>query len=152
MSGILVLALRLGLAVCLYAFLGWGLFTMWRDLQQRGLGLASRRIPTLSLTIQRGREDVVQRAYQQPEVMIGRDPACDLPLDDDTISARHAHLSFHHGQWWIEDLGSTNGTLLNRERLTTPTVITSGDQVDCGKTALIISIGSQAEISPTTRL
>ncbi len=152
MSGILVLALRLGLAACLYAFLGWGLFTLWRDLQQRGMGLASRRIPTLNLTIQRGPGDVGLRTFQQPEVMIGRDPACDLPIEDDTISARHAHLSFHHGQWWVEDLGSTNGTLLNQVRLTTPTVLATGDQVDCGKTALIISIGSQAETSPTTRL
>jgi pSer/pThr/pTyr-binding forkhead associated (FHA) protein len=152
MSGTLVLVLRLGLALCLYAFLGWGLFTLWRDLQARGLNLAGRRVPSVNLTIQRGHGETTRRVFQLAEITLGRDPACDLPLDDDAISARHARLSYHHGQWWAEDLGSTNGTRLNQALLATPTVITSGDQIECGHTALVVSIGASAETSPTIRL
>ena len=152
MSGPIVLALRLGLAVCLYAFLGWGLFTLWRDLQAQGISLAGRKAPAVSLAIQLGPRETTRRVFQQIEVTLGRDPACDVPLNDDAVSARHARLAYHHGQWWAEDLGSTNGTRLNQAQLNTPTVITTGDQIECGHTALIVSIGASADPSPTTRL
>ena len=152
MSGVIVLALRLALAACLYAFLGWALFNLWRDLQTRGASLAGRKAPSLSLTLQRKGRETTRRAFQQTEIMVGRDPACDVLLDDDAISARHVHLSYHHGQWWVEDLGSTNGTRLNQSPLATPTVITTGDQIECGHAALIVSIGAATDPSPTTRL
>jgi pSer/pThr/pTyr-binding forkhead associated (FHA) protein len=152
MSGILVLILRLGLAACLYAFLGWALFHLWKDLRTQGLSLAGRKAPVLSLTIQRAGGETTHRAFQQSDISIGRDSACDIPLNDDAISVRHVHLSYHHGQWWVEDLGSTNGTRLNQAPLSTPTVITTGDQVECGHTAIIISIGATATPSPTLRL
>jgi pSer/pThr/pTyr-binding forkhead associated (FHA) protein len=67
-----------------------------------------------------------------PEVIIGRDPHCEYPIPDETISAHHARLSFHHNQWWLEDLRSTNGTLLNGEKVDIPTIIVSGDEVCLG--------------------
>jgi len=152
MSGVIVLALRLALAACLYAFLGWALFNLWRDLQTRGVSLAGRKAPSLSLTLQRKGRETIRRAFQQTEIMVGRDPACDVLLDDDAISARHVQLSHHHGQWWVEDLGSTNGTRLNQSPLATPTVLTTGDQIECGHTALIVSIGAATDPSPTARL
>jgi len=152
MSGVIVLALRLALAACLYAFLGWALFSLWRDLQTRSASLAGRKAPSLSLTLQRKGRETIRRAFQQTEIMVGRDPACDVLLDDDAISARHVQLSHHHGQWWVEDLGSTNGTRLNQSPLATPTVLTTGDQIECGHTALIVSIGAATDPSPTARL
>jgi pSer/pThr/pTyr-binding forkhead associated (FHA) protein len=152
MSGPIVLALRLGLAVCLYAFLAWLLFSLWRDLQGRGANLAGRKAPTLSLTIQHEHGETVRRTFQQTEITLGRDPVCDLPLEDDAVSARHTRLSHHHGQWWAEDFGSTNGTRLNQTPLTAPTVLTTGDQIECGHTAIIISIDAGADPSPTIRL
>ncbi len=44
---------------------------------------------------------------------IGRDPKCDVCIDDGSVSRRHAQVSYISGQWWLEDLGSSNGTLLN---------------------------------------
>ena len=152
MSGIIVLILRLALAVCLYAFLGWALFHLWKDLHTQGVYLSLRKAPALSLTTQSANGETNYRAFQQTDIAIGRDPTCDLPLNDDAVSARHVRLSHHHGQWWAEDLGSTNGTRLNQSPLDTPTVITSGDQIECGHTALIVSIGAATDPSPTTRL
>ncbi|MEW6406714.1 MAG: FHA domain-containing protein, partial [Chloroflexota bacterium] len=53
-------------------------------------------------------------------------------------STHHARLSFSRGQWWVEDLESTNGTLLNQELVTAPTVVTPGDQLRCGEATLTI--------------
>lgn len=152
MSGIIVLSLRLILAACLYAFLGSILIISWKELQKLGVGLAARKPPILNLSIQHAGTNTIYRAFQQSGVSIGRDPSCDICLDDDAVSGRHAHLSYHHGQWWAEDLRSTNGTRLNQAILDTPTVITSGDQIECGHIALIVSIGALVDPSPTARL
>jgi pSer/pThr/pTyr-binding forkhead associated (FHA) protein len=152
MSGVIVLVLRMILAICLYAFLGWALFSLWRDLQMQGVHLVMRKAPPLGLTLQSPGNKTSHRAFHQSGVSIGRDPACDVTLADEAVSARHLQLSFHHGQWWAEDLGSTNGTRLNQSPLSTPTVLTTGDQIECGHTAIIVSIGAAIDPSPTIRL
>src|SRR5262245_28378624 len=49
---------------------------------------------------------------------VGRDPSADIPLDYPSVSRRHARLERHGGLWGVEDLGSTNGTRVNGERVT----------------------------------
>ncbi len=61
-------------------------------------------------------------------------------MTDETISARHAMLSYHNNQWWVEDLGSTNGTYLNLLPVTTPTVLVGGDILMFGKVSLDVKI------------
>ncbi|HPC05151.1 MAG TPA: FHA domain-containing protein [Anaerolineaceae bacterium] len=139
MSAALVLILRLLLALVLYAFLGYALYTLWRDLKVTSLLVATRKIPSMTLS-RLEQEPGEGKAFQVPEVMIGRDPSSDYPIQDETVSSRHAKLSYHHNQWWVEDLTSTNGTFLNDERLSTPTVIISGDLLRCGKIDLVVSI------------
>jgi pSer/pThr/pTyr-binding forkhead associated (FHA) protein len=140
MSGPVVLVLRLLLTISLYIFLGWAFISLWRDIKLQSAFLSARRIPPISLTLTRADQVLQIRRFTQPEVTIGRDPACECSLDDDSISARHARLSFHHNQWWLEDLGSTNGTLINQEQLTVPTVVVTGDEFRCGKTLLAITL------------
>jgi hypothetical protein len=139
MSGVLVLVLRLLMVLALYGFVGWALYTIWRDLKDRSDTLSQRKIPTLELGIQTA-DEVALRRFSQPEVVIGRDPVSDFPISNETVSARHARLAYHHNQWWVEDLHSTNGTFLNDERLSTPTVIISGDGLKCGGISLIVII------------
>jgi hypothetical protein len=148
MSGPVVLALRLLLAVSLYAFLGWAFFSLWRDIKQQGALLASRKVPPINLTIALGEPTAQIRHFVQAEVTIGRDPACECPVDDEAISARHARLSFHHNQWWLEDLDSTNGTLLNQEKLAMPTVVMSDDEFKCGETCFAISFAGDNLMPP----
>ena len=152
MSAPFVLALRVLLAVSLYAFLGWTLFTIWRELRTQGTLLAARKIPGINLIIQVSDEPPVQRYFTQSEILLGRDSHCDIPLPDDTVSIRHARLSHHHGQWWLEDLGSTNGTRLNKDKVSIPTVVINGDQVECGKAAITINLGIDTTNPPTQRI
>lgn len=132
MSGILVLALRILVTICLYAFLAWALYTIWRDLQLSSALLTSQIVPTLTITFL-DNEEHDQREYKTSEIVIGRDPSCECVLSDETVSAHHARLSYHHKQWWLEDLNSTNGTFLNEEPISTATVIISGDEIRCGR-------------------
>ena len=149
MTATIVLILRLLLAAALYAFLGWALWTLLQDFKQQGDKLAVQKKPaiTLYIKIERGKESV--RRFLQPEIMIGRDPGCDLALMDEALSAHHARLAHHHGQWWLEDLNSTNGTLLNREKLTTAAVVITGDQFKCGNTVFGIQVENSDGLSPT---
>jgi len=68
-----------------------------------------------------------------PQVRIGRSDACELVLDDDFVSQTHALLSHgSDGRWVIKDLDSTNGTYVNTNRITTPTVVGVGDIIRIG--------------------
>jgi pSer/pThr/pTyr-binding forkhead associated (FHA) protein len=66
----------------------------------------------------------------------GRNPECALVLDDDFASGRHARIFQRVGTWFVEDLGSTNGTFLGTERLTTPTRVDAGSALRIGKTVV----------------
>ena len=143
MSAIILLILRIGLAIALYAFLGWILFTVWRDIRSQEFHLAGSQIIPIRLSFQVGDENKELRLAKR-EIILGRDPGCECLLNDKTVSTRHASLSFHHQQWWLEDLGSTNGTLLNQEPISSAMVVTSGDQVTCGKISIAIFIENQA--------
>ncbi|HEX5426855.1 MAG TPA: FHA domain-containing protein [Pedococcus sp.] len=68
--------------------------------------------------------------------VIGRNPECALVLDDDFASGRHARIFQRDGTWFVEDLGSTNGTFLGTERLTTPTRVDAGSALRIGKTVV----------------
>jgi pSer/pThr/pTyr-binding forkhead associated (FHA) protein len=152
MTGPIVLALRLITALALYSFFGWALFFLWREVQKQGLSLANRRVPGISLTVKNGSAAPILKHFAQPEITLGRDPGCDIPLLDDTVSTRHAQLIYHHGQWWLEDLASMNGTILNETSVNMPTVITSGDEIICGSTHLMITLSPNLVIEPTQRL
>jgi FHA domain len=69
-------------------------------------------------------------------VTIGRAPDSTVVLDDDYASSRHARLFPDNGQWLVEDLGSTNGTYLDRRRIAEPTPVPLGVPIRIGKTVL----------------
>ena len=152
MSAPFVLVLRLILAASLYGFLALALITLWREVRTQGESLAARKTPSLSMQIQRGGEPPARRFFNQPEILMGRDSHCDVVLSDETVSVRHARLSFHHGQWWLEDLDSTNGTFLNKEKLSIPTVVIGGDEIECGSFLLTLDLGADMETPSTQRI
>jgi pSer/pThr/pTyr-binding forkhead associated (FHA) protein len=152
MTATFVLLLRLILAISLYVFLGWALWSLLRELKQQGDKLATQKKPAITLTIKMEQGQETQKQFSQPQIMIGRDTKCDVSTMDEALSAHHARLTHHHGQWWLEDLNSTNGTFLNREKLTTPAVVITGDHFKCGNTIFSIQVEQSDGFALTNEL
>src|SRR3982750_1851725 len=75
-------------------------------------------------------------------ILIGRADDSTLVLTDDFASSRHARLTNRGGQWYVEDLGSTNGTYLAQERAQGRLLITPGQPIRSGQTALELRTGA----------
>jgi hypothetical protein len=70
------------------------------------------------------------------EVTIGRAPGCGVRVEDTFASQLHARVFTREGRWYVEDLGSTNGTWLNRKRVHGPLPMSNGDRIAVGDTVL----------------
>jgi hypothetical protein len=79
-------------------------------------------------------EKPVRTFTLEEELTFGRSDTCGVQLDDTYVSTLHARLFVKDAQWFVEDLGSTNGTYLNRVKVTAPAPIGVGDEVRVGKT------------------
>ena len=74
------------------------------------------------------------------EVTLGRAPSCGAPLEDDSFaSSLHARVFPRDGELWVEDLGSTNGTFVNEERVSAPARLRRGDLLRVGRTVLEVT-------------
>ncbi|WP_328748763.1 FHA domain-containing protein [Streptomyces sp. NBC_00285] len=103
--------------------------------QQAG-GRQRRNAPT-KLVVSEGTLTGTTVALQGQTISLGRAHDSTIVLDDDYASSRHARIyPDRDGQWIVEDLGSTNGTYLDRSRLTTPTPIPLGAPIRIGKTVI----------------
>ncbi len=131
----ILLAVRLALVVLLYAFLLTAFWALWKDVRLQQRALKAPRIPTLVL---QSKENLYR--FSTPEVVIGRSLACDCALEDNTVSAQHSRIVYKQGQWWLNDLGSTNGTFLNEIRLEEAAVLRDGDRIRCGQVQLSVTI------------
>ncbi|HLA08724.1 MAG TPA: FHA domain-containing protein [Anaerolineales bacterium] len=151
MIATVVLILRFLLSIALYSFLGWALLTLWRDLKQQGVVLSSQKKTGVTITVKADQGRERQTHFSQSEIIIGRHAHCDLSILDESLSSQHTRITYHHGQWWLEDLNSTNGTFLNREKLTTPAVIITDDEFRCGNTLFTVRIDLDENPSPTKR-
>ena len=75
-------------------------------------------------------------------VRIGRAPECELVLKDNRVSRRHARLAARDGVLVLTDLGSTNGTRVNGNRVT-EVVLGAGDRVQIGETSLVVETAAR---------
>jgi pSer/pThr/pTyr-binding forkhead associated (FHA) protein len=74
------------------------------------------------------------------ELTVGRGGGCGVALADDTfVSQLHARLFHADGGWFVEDLGSTNGTFLNRQKVSAPQPLRKGDRLQVGRTVLEVA-------------
>jgi hypothetical protein len=143
-----LLALKIGFLVLLYLFIWRIVRTASRDLRlpQESFVLAphSPRQPRVaaeptrlkvlsSPSLNPGAEHVLDSA----PLTVGRSSENDLPLEgDDFASARHARFEPRRDGVWVEDIGSTNGTFVNGDRLEQPRRLTPGDVIRIGETDL----------------
>jgi diguanylate cyclase (GGDEF)-like protein len=79
-------------------------------------------------------------------IEIGRAPTCDIPIDHESVSRRHARVLRKGTAYWVEDLGSTNGTFLNDGRVAAHD-LAQGDQLKIGRTIFKFMTGSKLEAS-----
>jgi hypothetical protein len=71
------------------------------------------------------------------EVTVGRAPGCGIALPDDTfVSQLHARVFRRDGAWWVEDLGSTNGTFVDGAQVAAPVVVRRGEKLQFGQTVM----------------
>lgn len=132
---LLIFILRLAGGAILLAFVGAIGWFIYQDME-----LARRTLAQVGQS--QGRLLVVGSELGTPAVgtayplltvtLIGRSSSNTIVLDDGYTSNRHAQLTWRGGQWWLEDLDSRNGTLLNGMGLAETAVVSSGDQITIG--------------------
>jgi pSer/pThr/pTyr-binding forkhead associated (FHA) protein len=130
---IVLLAGKLLLLALLYLFL----FAAMRT----GVGMVSGRVRVTSgelvLAVTQGPREL--RGTRLPisgPIVIGRSPGADIVIADDFVSARHARITPAPGGALLEDLGSTNGTVLDGARITSPALMRSGSVIELGTVRL----------------
>ena len=132
---VLLWSVRIAFLLLLYLFLSRAFSALQRALatesvQARSLGtLVVERSPSSA-------PRVGERLALRATNAIGRDAGSDIVLGDDAASARHATLEARDEEWWIEDLGSTNGTLVNGARISKRERVRYGDEIAIGRVAL----------------
>lgn len=139
---ILIFIVRLLLTALLYLFLAAVLFVLWRDLRtvaEAPPAIQERKARLIVLTSCSGLSDGAALALQ-PFTTLGRSPANTIVVPDTFASAEHALISWRSGQWWVEDLGSRNGTQLNDVNVTAPTVLSAGDVISIGQVKLKVEL------------
>ncbi len=115
--------------------------------QAGGPGAATKGRPAPSQPAERGgslKLRIVEPAERRGvafelggEITLGRSPGCAVSLEGDTFaSSVHARVFRRDGETWLEDLGSTNGTFVNGERVATPVRLRRGDRLKVGHTLL----------------
>ncbi len=81
-----------------------------------------------------------QRYHLDEELTVGRAQGCGVALPDDTFASQvHARIFRRDGEHFVEDLGSTNGTLLNDQKVAAPVALRPGDRLQVGRTVLELS-------------
>jgi pSer/pThr/pTyr-binding forkhead associated (FHA) protein len=115
-------------------------------------GLVVRgRGPTALLTIVHGLD--AGRVFRiQERATIGRSSRAEVPLDSSAVSHEHARIERRNGELWIQDLGSTNGTIVNGKRLTAPLRLTSRDTLVISDITLVLLEGDDAEAAGHTQV
>jgi hypothetical protein len=133
-----LLGLRITATIIIYTFLGVAFYIIWRDLKwaqaqnaSAPLLVTSHRLrvvnPAADGTLAKG-----QILPLQPVTLLGRSADNTIVLRDTSASGQHARLSCNDGVWWLEDLGSKNGTTLNDLPLSKPAPLTNGDVIGIG--------------------
>ena len=80
----------------------------------------------------------------QDKVTVGADPACDIQINSDYVSAKHCRIEGDSGAWVVHDLGSKNGVYVNAERVTEPRPLRDGDVIELGNVTLVFLTNAEA--------
>ncbi len=138
-------ALKYGLLALLYLFIWRAVRSVGRGLRVpvpggggRGASKKGAAEPTEpSTVIVHGPDGARPRTFKiAGSMQVGRAPECEIRLDDTYASQMHARIFGKNGHWYVEDLGSTNGTFVNEQKLAAPARVEPGDRIRVGTTVL----------------
>ncbi|WP_024876959.1 FHA domain-containing protein FhaB/FipA [Saccharomonospora piscinae] len=104
--------------------------------QKKSTPLRNRNKLPRQLVVTHGALAGTRIALDGRPILLGRADDSTLVLDDDYASTRHARLSLRGDEWYVEDLGSTNGTYLERAKVTAPLRVPLGVPIRIGKTVI----------------
>ena len=152
MQGLVLQLTRAGFLMLLWVFI-WSVLRILKTdiyaptgavMVRRGLALRGTLLPSRQrghsvaryLVVTEGALAGARITLSGQPVLIGRADDSTLVLTDDYASTRHARLSQRGSEWYVEDLGSTNGTYLDRAKVTTAVRVPIGTPVRIGKTAI----------------
>ena len=155
MSELLLSILRIGFLIALWWFVLTVVSVLRRDLQAPRDAkpltparsnkrpsprptLRTRKTSTQLVIVEGALTGTVVPLGSSP-IIIGRAPDATIVLDDDFVSTHHARLTPNGNHWIVEDLGSTNGTWIDRTRVSTRTVFRPGTQLRIGRTSMELS-------------
>ncbi len=146
---LLLLLLRIAAAALLYLFLLGVIVVIWRDWRATeriaALTRRERAQPLGHLVVVEGGDSGLLPGHAWPleiTTSLGRAPTNTVVIEDPFASSEHALIYRRDGRWWLEDLGSKNGTLLNGELLPAPTIVVTGDEVGIGSVRLRVELAS----------
>jgi len=145
---VIIFILRILIALALYVFLAVVAYFVWRDIQS-GVPHSDFAdfIPTASLVVIECDEDVPlalgQRFALRSTTTMGRSPTNAIVFPDPFASTRHATLTYHRGQWWLDDHQSRNGTTVNDIPVTGTVVVSSGDIIGIGRARLRLELSDR---------
>lgn len=100
------------------------------------------------LVLREGQVERERFPIDQSEIILGRDPAADRQIDAPGISRRHARLYQQGDDYWLEDLGSTNGTFVNHKQISEQ-ALNDGDVIRLGQTFLRFSLHEKGDPAET---
>ena len=126
--------LRLAILAVLYLFLMLVVVAAWRELRPAAV---ERRRQALLEVLDPGRARLArgERIGVDSGATLGREAGNAVRVEEDSVSDYHAQIRYVNGRWWLEDLGSTNGTFVNNARITGSTPLENGDVVQVGLVA-----------------
>ncbi len=143
-NDVVLLILRLAASAVLLGFVGAIGWMLWQDFQQ------SAKVAVRQSAFSRGRLVVMESEVEgvqpgqswvlQPVTKLGRASTNTIVIAEPFASNEHALVAWRGGQWWLEDLKSSNGTLLNGVRIQEPTVLSAGDVIGFGRIFMRLEI------------
>jgi pSer/pThr/pTyr-binding forkhead associated (FHA) protein len=110
-------------------------------------GVEGLPVGSALLVVKRGPNAGSRFLLDQPSTSAGRHPDSDIFLDDVTVSRRHAEFRLESGEFQVVDVGSLNGTYVNREPVDSA-VLANGDEVQIGKFRLVFLTGPKTDDNP----
>lgn len=141
-SPFVIAVLKFAFLALLYFFVYRAIHTVVTDIRgprpprmARPKGRGKAKPPVIVVVRDRNGKKLESLKLKAP-LRIGRDESCEIRPPDEYLSNFHARLYPKNGMWYVEDLGSTNGTYVNRQRLTGPLEVHHGDRVRVGTTEL----------------